>query len=256
MARHFFQNRNPKDTFPTRNKKPKNGSRIYLFFDNDKAIGRNKYLRTLYNEELQKVLDSKQAEKLSAFIDKYATTANFRQKDEKRGTYWGYVGCSNCDSDGVENGTGSGYANYVNNLGKKANQAYSPDNKPVNTSENHLFDYTKVISDAEKQKVFSELQTINTSSKLVCKIYLTDTKTPEQKKTEIATYVNDLPGKQIALWIDFDAQGKASIKTFLGKEIKGRDAEGTGIYIKYLSDVLATLDLPAPARILSRDKKM
>ncbi|MCH4832596.1 EndoU domain-containing protein [Flavobacterium columnare] len=73
---------------------------------------------------------------------------------------------------------------------------------------------------------------------------MTDTKTPEQKKTEIATYVHDLPGKQIALWIDFDAQGKASIKTFLGKEIKGRDAEGTGIYIKYLSDVLATLDLP------------
>ena len=240
----YVNEKDPKDTFPTRNEKPKNGSRIYLFFDNDKAIGRNKYLRTLYNEELQKVLDSKQAEKLSAFIDKYATPANFRQKDEKRTLYWGYVGCSNCDSEGVENGNGSGYANYLNNLGKKANQAYSPDNKPVNTSENHLFDYTKVISDAEKQKVFSELQTINTSSKLVCKIYLTDTKTPEQKKTEIATYVNDLPGKQIALWIDFDAQGKASIKTFLGKEIKGRDAEGTGIYIKYLSDVLATLDLP------------
>lgn len=222
------------------------GSKIYLFFDNDKPIKQNKYLRTVYNKELKDILSAKNQDlkALSNYIDKYSTPANFRQKDEKRTLYWGYVGCSNCDSDGVENGTGSGYANYINNLGKKANQAYSPDNKPVNTSENHLFDYTKVISDAEKQKVFSELQAINTSSKLVCKIYLTDTKTPEQKKTEIATYVHDLPGKQIALWIDFDAQGKASIKTFLGKEIKGRDAEGTGIYIKYLSDVLATLDLP------------
>ncbi|MFK7004878.1 hypothetical protein, partial [Flavobacterium covae] len=211
---------------------------IWLFYDNELNCNDRKYIKTTY-ELIKDKINSLQA--LQAYVGTIKGKAEFKKKEgDDRNVYWGVLPC-NSDSN---SGSGSGYANYVNNLGKKANQAYSPDNKPVNTSENHLFDYTKVISDAEKQKVFSELQTINTSSKLVCKIYLTDTKTPEQKKTEIATYVNDLPGKQIALWIDFDAQGKASIKTFLGKEIKGRDAEGTGIYIKYLSDVLATLDLP------------
>ncbi|OWP85266.1 hypothetical protein BWK59_01115 [Flavobacterium davisii] len=213
---------------------------IWLFYDNELNCNERKYIKTTY-ELIKNKINSLQA--LQAYVGTIKGKAEFKKKeDDDRNVYWGVLPCNSDSNSGSE--TGSGYANYINNLGKKANQTYSPDNKPVNTSENHLFDYTKVISDAEKQKVFSELQTINTSSKLVCKIYLTDTKTPEQKKTEIATYVNDLPGKQIALWIDFDAQGKASIKTFLGKEIKGRDAEETGIYIKYLSDVLATLDLP------------
>ncbi|WP_375604905.1 AHH domain-containing protein [Flavobacterium davisii] len=213
---------------------------IWLFYDNELNCNERKYIKTTY-ELIKNKINSLQA--LQAYVGTIKGKAEFKKKeDDDRNVYWGVLPCNSDSNSGSE--TGSGYANYINNLGKNANQTYSPDNKPVNTSENHLFDYTKVISDAEKQKVFSELQTINTSSKLVCKIYLTDTKTPEQKKTEIASYVNDLPGKQIALWIDFDAQGKASIKTFLGKEIKGRDAEGTGIYIKYLSAVLATLDLP------------
>lgn len=86
------------------------GSKIYLFFDNDKPIKQNKYLRTVYNKELKDIISAKNSDlkALSSYIDKYATPANFRQKDEKRTLYWGYVGCSNCDSDGVENGNGSG----------------------------------------------------------------------------------------------------------------------------------------------------
>ncbi|WP_231891030.1 fibronectin type III domain-containing protein, partial [Flavobacterium succinicans] len=86
------------------------GSKIYLFFDNDKPIKQNKYLRTVYNKELKDIISAKNPDlkALSSYIDKYATPANFRQKDEKRTLYWGYVGCSNCDSDGVENGAGSG----------------------------------------------------------------------------------------------------------------------------------------------------
>ena len=82
------------------------GSKIYLFFDNDKPIKQNKYLRTVYNKELKDIISTKNPDlkALSSYIDKYATPANFRQKDEKRTLYWGYVGCSNCDSDGVENG--------------------------------------------------------------------------------------------------------------------------------------------------------
>ncbi|APT21576.1 hypothetical protein BU993_02335 [Flavobacterium columnare] len=215
---------------------------IWLFYDNELSCNGRKYIKTTYGLIKNKI---NSLQSLQEYVDTVKGKAELKkQENDKRNVYWGVLPCNANSNSNSGSGSGSGYANYINNLGKKANQAYSPDNKPVNTSENHLFDYTKVISDAEKQKVFSELQAINTSSKLVCKIYLTDTKTPEQKKTEIATYVHDLPGKQIALWIDFDAQGKASIKTFLGKEIKGRDAEGTGIYIKYLSDVLATLDLP------------
>ena len=84
------------------------GSKIYLFFDNDKPINQNKYLRTVYNKELKDILSTKNPDRLSKYIDKYATTANFRQKDENRQLYWGYIACSNCNSDGVENGNGSG----------------------------------------------------------------------------------------------------------------------------------------------------
>ncbi|MFK7061593.1 deaminase domain-containing protein, partial [Flavobacterium oreochromis] len=213
---------------------------IWLFYDNELNCNDRKYIKTTYGLIKNKI-NSLQA--LQAYVNTIKGKAELKKGEgDVRSVYWGILPCENDSDSGI--GSGSSYANYLDNLGKKANQTYSPDSKPVNANENYLFDYTKVISDSEKQKVFSELQTINASSKLVCKIYLTDTKTPEQKKTEIATYVNDLPGKQIALWIDFDAQGKASIKTFLGKDVEGRNANGTGVYIKYISDVLATLDLP------------
>jgi hypothetical protein len=79
-----------------------NKSIIWLFFDNDKPINSNKYLRTLYNKELQNVLGTKLPKNLSAFIDKYATISNYKQTDEKRDTYWGYIACSNCNSDGTK----------------------------------------------------------------------------------------------------------------------------------------------------------
>ncbi|KAF2331738.1 fibronectin type III domain-containing protein [Flavobacterium ginsenosidimutans] len=75
-----------------------NKSIIWLFFDNDKTINANKYLRTVYSEELKKVIETGKSDKLSAFIDKYVIADNFKQKEERRDTYWGYIACSTCNS--------------------------------------------------------------------------------------------------------------------------------------------------------------
>ncbi|MDG2431390.1 hypothetical protein [Flavobacterium sp.] len=78
------------------------GSKIYLFFDNDKPIKQNKYLRTVYNEELKEKLATKDPAKLSAFVDKYVTDVSYKQKEESRDTYWGFIACDGCNSDGAK----------------------------------------------------------------------------------------------------------------------------------------------------------
>jgi hypothetical protein len=218
---------NLSDTKPTLNE-----SIIYLFFDNDKSITSHKYLRTIYNEELKQKLASKNAATLSAFIDKYVTNDNFRREKEDRATFWGYVACNGCNYGGDGNGTDVSYTNYVENLGNKANKGYKNDPVNVNAAENHVYDYSDIISEKEKLKILSEMASVSTDSGIATKVFLTDTKTPQDKLKEVTDYVNNIKGEEIALWIDFDANGKANIQTFLGDKIEGK---GSGEMNKYLS---------------------
>ena len=85
---------------------PNANSTIWLFFENQNSRG--KYIRTKYSV-VEAIIKSKNETNLSKFIEKNrAKDLYTKGKDENRTTYWGYVGCSNCDNDGVENGNGSG----------------------------------------------------------------------------------------------------------------------------------------------------
>jgi|GEM_PF-2540004 len=76
---------------------------IWLFFDNDNSRGR--YIKTIY-KELVSIIKSKNDKELNTFITNHSTLAFFKKgKDENRNTYWGYVGCGKCNSDGNANGT-------------------------------------------------------------------------------------------------------------------------------------------------------
>jgi hypothetical protein len=75
---------------------------IWLFFENQNSRG--KYIKTIY-KELAGIIKSKSDKELSTFITTHSTTSLYiKEKDENRNTYWGYVGCSKCNSDGVANG--------------------------------------------------------------------------------------------------------------------------------------------------------
>ncbi|WP_082923306.1 fibronectin type III domain-containing protein, partial [Flavobacterium succinicans] len=85
---------------------PNANSTIWLFFENQNSRG--KYIRTKYSV-VEAIVKSKSESDLSTFIKKNSVKDLYTKgKDENRTTYWGYVGCSNCDSNGLENGAGSG----------------------------------------------------------------------------------------------------------------------------------------------------
>lgn len=227
------------DVFKLSDTKPKiNETKIYLFFDNDKSITAHKYLRTVYNEELKQKLDSKDPAVLSAFIDKYATKDNFKREKEDRATFWGYVACNGCNYDGAGDGKDISYTNYLEGLGKNANKGYKDDPENVNAAKSHVYDYSNIISDKEKNKILSELSGIKADSGIATKIFLTDTKTLPAKRKEITDYLASLKGLEIALWVDFDANGKATIKTTLGDKIEGNGSAEMNKYLQYLAEVL------------------
>ncbi|RYJ38167.1 Fibronectin type III domain protein [Flavobacterium anhuiense] len=235
----YVNDSNPKDFIKPQEIKPKiNESKIYLFFDNDKSITQHKYLRTIYTEELKEKLESKDPAKLSAFIDKYATKENFKREKEDRNTFWGYVACIGCNYEGSGNGTDISYTDYLAGLGKEANKGYKNDPVDVNAADSHVYDYSVVITEKEKNKILSEMAGIKTDSGITTKIFLTDTQTPQTKRKEVSDYLATLKGLEIALWIDFDKAGKATIKTVLGDKIEGKGSAEMNKYLSLLAEVL------------------
>ena len=239
VSKSYINDADKTDVFKSPNIKPTiNESKIYLFFDNEKSITAHKYLRTVYNEELKQKLDSKDPDVLSAFIDKYAIKDNFKRENEDRATFWGFVACNGCNYDGAGDAKDISYTNYVESLGKNANTGYKDDSANVNAEASHIYDYSNVISEKEKNKILSELLGIKTDSGIAAKIFLTDTKTLPAKRKEVTDYLASLKGLEIALWIDFDANGKATIKTILGDKIEGKGSAEMNKYLQYLADVL------------------
>lgn len=234
----YINDADEKDIFISSGKPTIKESTIWLFFDNDQPITRHKYLRTVYSAELKEKLDSRDPEKLSAFINKYATKDNFRREKEDRTTFWGYIACNGCNYDGASNGTDISYSNYLDGLGKAANKGYKDDPVNVNATESHVYDYSAIITEKEKNKILSEMAGIKTDSGIATKIFLTDTKTSEDKRKEVTDYVNNIKGEEIALWIDFDTNGKANIQTFLGDKIEGKGSAEMNKYLSLLAKVL------------------
>ncbi|MCC9063561.1 fibronectin type III domain-containing protein [Flavobacterium piscisymbiosum] len=79
-------------------------SKIYLFYDNDKSCPNSKYLRTIYNKELESIIKAKDEKLLSKYIDRYNKSEYYVKDKETRSIYWGYLGCSTSNTG---NGTGA-----------------------------------------------------------------------------------------------------------------------------------------------------
>ncbi|CAM3139260.1 HNH endonuclease [Flavobacterium frigoris] len=84
------------EIFETLKKEPELNTKIYLFYNNDQDCGKSNFLRTIYTEELQKIIKAEDNKKLVTFIKKYADNQSLQQKlkDENRVTYWGFVACN------------------------------------------------------------------------------------------------------------------------------------------------------------------
>lgn len=222
-------------------KKPSDKAPIWLIFKNNETCDNRKYLRTDYNERLRKIIENHDTVALTKYIADYSTIQYFVKDKESRNIYWGNLGCNAPNNIGG-NGTDVSYENYVVNLGKSANKNYTEDKTDVNTSNTHVFDLATVISDKEKQKILGQLDGIKQNTKILCKIYLVDSKTPQEKKTEINNYLASLKGKEIGLLIDFTDSTNPDIKTFLGDGIEGKGTSEMNKYLKALIEVLPKFD--------------
>ena len=177
------------------------GSKIYLFFDNDKPIKQNKFLRTVYNKELKDIINAKNPDlkALSSYIDKYATPANYRKDDEKRTLYWGYVGCSICDSNGVENGNGS--AGLV-------------------------VDKTAKISAEELQQLIAQVSTSNQVNGINAKIFIT-AKNDTKGIAEVEKAIADLEQsntREIYIWAkNYETKDNFDIDLAYGKGLSSKE---------------------------------
>ena len=187
------------DIFPKTSKEPVIGSIIWLFFDNDKPINSNKFLRTVYNVELKDVLDTRLPEKLGAFIDKNATVANFKQKEEKRETYWGYIDCPKCNSDGVANGSSSG---------------------------NLVVDKTGKITAEELQKLIAQVSTSNQVNGINAKIFITakeDAKGIADVEKEIAD-LEKSDKREIYIWAkNYQSSANFDVELAYGKGLNSKE---------------------------------
>jgi hypothetical protein len=134
------------------------------------------------------------------------------------------------------------YKDYLAGLGKAANKGYREDLVEVNASESHLYDYSGVISAKEKLKVFAQIQNISDTSGLVAKIFITDAQTLPTKKKEVTDYLAKLSGSQIAVWVDFDSSGKATVKTILGNSVSGSGNKDVNKFLALLSEVIPKFD--------------
>ncbi|MFH6989227.1 AHH domain-containing protein [Flavobacterium collinsii] len=221
--------------YPTTNYKDKLEDKVvvWLIYKNNEDCSKRKYIRTYYSQ-IKTDLPKHD-------LTEYITKIDKIEKADKLEIFSNILGCVGSNTDGNNSESGN-YTNYVVNLAKDANKKYTEDKTEVSTQEAHLFDLATVISDKEKQKILSQLVGIKQSTKILTKIYLVDSKTPETKKTEINNYLNSLKGKEIGLLIDFTNASDPAIKTFLGDGIEGKGTAQMDKYLKALLEVLPKFD--------------
>ncbi|TDX11690.1 fibronectin type III domain-containing protein [Flavobacterium sp. S87F.05.LMB.W.Kidney.N] len=212
---------------------------IWLFANNKGECNVDKkYIRTKY-ENIKSFISSGNTAGLQRYI-KSILDDKFKKEgvNDFRDQVWGIL---NCTSDkGTTGGTGTdiAYKDYLGGLGKQSNKGYKPDATNVNAQENHTYDYSGVISEKEKLKIISQMKNISTESGLIAKIFITDVKTLPEKKKEVSDYLANLSGSQVAVWIDFNANGEATVKTIIGSAVNG---SGNGDVNKFLAIVSAVI---------------
>jgi len=205
---------------------------IWLIYKNNEDCSYRKYIRTNYGAIKSYISKHDQAS-----LETYIAKIDKITKADKLTIYSNTLGCVGSSGAGDVS-----YTDYVANLSKNANKNYTEDKTDVGTQSTHVFDLATVITEKEKQKILGQLNGIQQSTGILCKIYLVDSKTPENKKTEILNYLGSLKGKEMGLLIDFSDPSKPSIKTFLGDGIEGKDTPQMNKYLQYLIEVLPKFD--------------
>jgi hypothetical protein len=170
---------------------------IFLFFANQNSRG--KYIKTVY-KELASIIKSESDKDLSDFITKHSTPDLYTKgKDEKRNTYWGYVGCSNCDSNGVENGSNS--AGLV-------------------------VDKTAKISAEELQQLIAQVSTSNQVNGINAKIFIT-AKNDTKGIAEVEKAIADLEKsniREIYIWAkNYESKDNFDIDLAYGKGLSSKE---------------------------------
>jgi hypothetical protein len=216
-------------------KTPSDKAIIWLVYKNNETCNNRKYIRTNYGEIKQYIVKHDQSG-----LDAYISRIDKIAKADKLEIYSNILGCVGTSTSG--DGTDVSYSDYLANLGKVANKGYKDDLVNVNANENHVYDYAAIITEKEKNKILSQMGNIKTSTGIATKIFLTDTKTLPAKRKEITDYLASLKGLEIALWIDFNISGKATVKTILGDKVKGSGNQGVNNFLSILNEVVPKFD--------------
>lgn len=214
---------------------------VWLIYNYSDDCTQVKYIRTKYGE-ISKFISLNDKVKAQVELNSYINLIDKVTKKENSEIYSSSLGCGNYSGSADGNGADISYTNYLDGLGKLANKRFQDDSVNVNANESHVYDYSAIITDKEKNKILSEMSGIKTDSGIITKIFFTDTKTPNVKRKEITDYLANLKGVETALWIDFDANGKATIKTVLGDKIGGSSNTDVNNFLTLLGEVIPQFD--------------
>lgn len=169
---------------------PNANSTIWLFFENQNSRG--KYIRTKYSV-VEAIIKSKNETNLSKFIEKNrAKDLYTKGKDENRTTYWGYVGCGNCDSNGVENGTGS---------------------------DGLIVDFNKVFTNDQLTRFREKLVEIKTETGLDGKVLVTKNENSDDinKAKEILAQLKQKNTKEVYVWANYTSSNSFDLQVAYSK---------------------------------------
>ncbi|UTN06329.1 fibronectin type III domain-containing protein [Flavobacterium bizetiae] len=217
---------------------------IWLFANNKGECNVDKkYIRTKY-KYVKSYINSRDKAGLQKYIKAILDDKAKKEGDkDSRDQVWGILKCTSDTEQSNTNGTSENYNNYLVTLGSSANKGYKEDPTNVDAQESHTYDYCGVIlSEKEKLKILSQLKNISSETGLIAKIFFTDTQTLPAKRKEVTDYLANLSGSQIALWIDFDINGKAKIKTILGNGVTGSGNSSVNKFLSLLSEIIPKFD--------------
>ncbi|MBC6111944.1 fibronectin type III domain-containing protein [Pedobacter fastidiosus] len=140
-----------------------------------------------------------------------------------------------CISQNLANDSYTG-KKYLDALGENIGKGNDSSLPKPSDGNSLMFDYAQTLSVKEKQKVMEQLKFINENDGIEGRIYITDYLTPIETKQEIQTYINNLKGKEIALWIDFDINKKPNVQLKVSSDIEGAGNPSTLAYIEKLKE--------------------
>jgi hypothetical protein len=147
---------------------------------------------------------------IDVYYNKVKPTAEFI-----KGTY-SYSSCNsdkkNKDKVDIKGG------NYLLEVGKRTGNGYKPDSRNINENKSGVYDYADGLTQAEQREIEQDFVRMLTLTGMKGKVFVTDSKTPQDKKAEIKKYLAEIKGKNVGMLIDYDSEGNPTIEFGYDKE--------------------------------------